>query len=96
MHLFWITTEQFRIAIMPRPRGGDWLADDIVFVKKAGVQVIVSALTPDEVEELDLIEEEHHSVQLRLKYFSFPIEDCSVPIELAEFRRFIDKLHVET
>jgi protein-tyrosine phosphatase len=96
MHLFWIGTLQFRVAIMLRPRGGDWLADDIAFVRKVGVQVIVSALTPGEVEELDLIEEEHHSVQRGLKYFSFPIEDRSVPIELAEFRRFIDKLHVET
>jgi hypothetical protein len=77
MRLFWIDTEQFRVAITPRPRGGDWLADDIAFVRKAGVQVIVSTLTPGEVEELDLIEEEHHSVQQGLKYFSFPIEDRS-------------------
>jgi len=96
MHLFWITTEQFRIATMPRPRGGDWLANDITFVKKAGVQVIASALTPGEIVELDLIEEEHHCVQQGLKYFSFPIEDRSAPRELAEFCRFIDKLHVET
>jgi protein-tyrosine phosphatase len=96
MHLFWITTEQSRVATMPRPRGGDWLADDIAFAKQGGVQVIVSALTPGEIVELDLIEEEHHCVQKGLKYFSFPIEDRSVPIELAEFRRFIDKLHVET
>lgn len=96
MHLFWITTEQSRIATMPRPRGGDWLADDIAFLKKAGVQVIVSALTPSEIVELDLLEEEHCCVFHGLKYFRFPIEDRSVPAEIAEFRRFIDKLHVET
>jgi protein-tyrosine phosphatase len=96
MHIFWIPSEQLRIAIMPRPRGGDWLADDIAFLKRAGVQMIVSALTADEIEELALIEEDRVCVQEGLKYFSFPIEDRSVPIELAEFRRFIDKLHVET
>lgn len=96
MHLFWIITKQFRIAITPRPRGGDWLADDMAFLKKAGVQVIASALTPGEILELDLIEEKHYCVQQGLKYFTFPIEDRSVPMELAEFHRFIDKLHVET
>ncbi|HXJ11016.1 MAG TPA: dual specificity protein phosphatase family protein [Candidatus Limnocylindrales bacterium] len=96
MRLFWITTDQYRIATMPRPRGGDWLADDIAFVKKGGIQVIVSALTPGEIAELGLIEEEQHCVQQGLKYFTFPIKDRSVPIELAEFRRFIDKLDVET
>ena|SRR5579859_1870253 len=95
MHLFWIPSEQLRIAIMPRPRGGDWLPDDISFLKKAGVQVIVSALTADEIEELGLVEEERVCVQEGLKYFSFPIEDRSVPIELAAFRRFIETLHVE-
>ena len=35
MNLHWIKTEKFRIAIMPRPRGGDWLPDDIEFVQGA-------------------------------------------------------------
>jgi len=96
MHIFWIPSEQLRIAIMPRPRGGDWLPDGITFLKKAGVQVIVSALTADEIEELALMAEDRACVQGGLKYFSFPIEDRSAPIELAEFRRFIDKLHIET
>jgi hypothetical protein len=32
MNHYWILTENSRIAIMPRPRGGDWLADDIGFL----------------------------------------------------------------
>jgi hypothetical protein len=63
MHIFWIPSEQLRIAIMPRPRGGDWLPDDITFLKKAGVQVIVSALTADEIEELALMAEDRACVQ---------------------------------
>jgi len=59
MHIFWIPSEQLRIAIMPRPRGGDWLPDDIEFVRRAGIKVVASALTPGEIEELALTEEQN-------------------------------------
>ena len=50
--------EHGRLAIVPRPRGGDWLADEIQALREAGVDVLVSLLTADEVAELDLAREE--------------------------------------
>ena len=46
-----------RIGIMPRPRGGEWLDDDIKSVREQNVDVLVSLLTEDEVSELDLLHE---------------------------------------
>ena len=42
--------------MLPRPRGGDWLADEIRSLRACGVDVLVSLLTGEEVGELDLAE----------------------------------------
>ena len=57
MNPFWIRKEGLRLAIAPRPRGYDWLVDDIRLLKRAGVDVLVSALTPYEIEDMGLLEE---------------------------------------
>ena len=43
-----------RLAIVPRPRGNDWLEDEVTHMKRAGVDVLVSMLQPDEATELGL------------------------------------------
>jgi len=85
MNPFWIKIEGVRLAITPGPRGRDWLEDDIRFLQRAGVDVVVSALTPAEVEELGLLEEGHCCQSNGLEFLSFPIEDRSVPPSLDEF-----------
>ncbi len=38
MDPFWIETgNRLRLAIVPRPRGGDWLEGEMAAIKKAGV-----------------------------------------------------------
>jgi hypothetical protein len=54
---YWIKTDLVRLAIIPRPRGQDWLPDDINLLLRAGIDVVVSALTATENEELGLVEE---------------------------------------
>jgi len=63
MSLYWIDSKSFRLATMARPRGGDWLADDIAALRQAGVRVVVSALTSGEMEELELAKEETTCVE---------------------------------
>jgi len=44
--VFWIDRLAKRLlGIMPRPRGGDWLDDELQALGKAGVNVVVSLLT---------------------------------------------------
>ena len=72
------------MAITPRPRGKDWLEDDIRFLQRAGVDVLVSALTPAEAEELGLLEESQFCQSNGLEFLSLPIEDRSVPSSFNE------------
>jgi hypothetical protein len=57
MKPFWMETgNELRLAIVPRPRGGDWLDDDIRLMK-AGVDVLVSMLPATEAPDLGLADE---------------------------------------
>jgi hypothetical protein len=77
MSLYWINMEGVRLGIIPRPRGNDWLTDDLRILRKAGVDVIVSALTSSEDEELGLSAEARERTQDGLIFVSFPIDDRS-------------------
>jgi protein-tyrosine phosphatase len=74
---------------MPRPRGGDWLEEDIRLLNQEGVEVIVSALQPDECADLDLLHEEQLCRQGGIEFISFPIVDRSVPDSVEEFQGFL-------
>jgi hypothetical protein len=60
--------EPCRLGIMPRPRGNDWLEDEIRSLKQQGVNVVVSLLTTEESSELCLDDEstlcEKHSCNI--------------------------------
>ena len=68
-----------RLAIMPRPRGGDWLEAEIRAWSRAGINAIVSLLAPDEIADLDLSEEERLCEANGIQFVSFPIPDRGVP-----------------
>ena len=68
-----------RLAILPRPRGGDWLEDEVLSWQAAGVDVVVSALQEDEITELDLTQEAAFCRSNGLESIAFPIADRGVP-----------------
>ena len=68
-----------RIGIMARPRGGDWLADDLAALKQAGVKIVVSLLESHEVEEFDLGDEQIMAEAIGLEFIRLPIADRGVP-----------------
>jgi protein-tyrosine phosphatase len=92
MSLYWINLEGVRLGIMPRPRGNDWLPDDLRILRQAGVNVIVSALTASEAEELGLNTEAQECTQNGLIFISFPIEDRSLPMDQTKFDSMVDQL----
>jgi len=92
MGIYWIELEGAHLGIMARPRGNDWLVDDLRALKHAGVDVIVSALTAPEAEELGLIEEGEGCAQNGLLFIPFPIEDRSLPAHFTDFGVFVNKL----
>ena len=78
--LFWLDGSwPGRLALAARPRGGDWLADEIGDWKRAGVGAVLSLLTPQEEEDLDLGKESAETRSQGLEMISFPIPDRQVP-----------------
>jgi hypothetical protein len=72
-----------RLALVPRPRGGDWLEDEVAAWAQAGLNVIVSLLEADEAAELGLSQEEELCVAAGLSFISFPLVDRSIPTSRA-------------
>ena len=81
-----------KLAILARPRGADWLDDEIVGWKEAGLDVVVSLLTPGEYVELGLNAEDEIVKRNGLTFVSFPIADYSVPTSLKVTRQLVSKL----
>jgi protein-tyrosine phosphatase len=68
-----------RLAIMARPRAGDWLDDEIAGWRAEGIGVIVSLLEAGEVEELGLHREAGLCHVHDIEFISFPFPDRGVP-----------------
>ena len=93
--VYWITDNSgLRLGIMARPRGGDWLEDEITSLRDQGIKVVASLLNPDEAAEFGLEKEAEFCSKHGIEYLSFPIEDRSVPqldFQADEFFRKIGK-----
>lgn len=93
--LSWIEAPwEGRLAILPRPRGGDWLEGEVREWRLAGVDVIVSLLTSDETAELDLAQEARFCRENGIQYLSFPIMDRGVPTSRRATLEFAKKLEI--
>lgn len=83
--LFWIPGPwPGRLAVITRPRGGDWLEDEIGGWKRAGLDLVVSLLEDDEASQLELSDEDAAARLGGIRFISFPIPDRSVPASLPD------------
>jgi protein-tyrosine phosphatase len=88
---YWINKQ---LAIVPRPRGGDWLDDEMLEMRAAGIDIVVSMLEDFEAKELGLEYEEAAAANAGIALFRFPIPDRNVP-ELSRFEAFLAELERE-
>lgn len=87
--IFWIDGNPAPgLAIVLRPRGNDWLADELRSMKQGGIEALVSLLEEGEAAELGLLEEERAARDAGLEYISYSIADRHVPLSRAGFREF--------
>jgi protein-tyrosine phosphatase len=94
MELHWINGPwRGKVALSARPRGGDWLKDEIAHWKRAGINSVLSLLTPEEVRDLDLREEAAEIKSLGLEYSSFPIPDRQVPQSEAKLGEELERVN---
>jgi protein-tyrosine phosphatase len=68
-----------RLSTMPRPRGAEWLDDEMAAVRRADVDVLVCLLTDGERAELGLTAEPDAATGAGLEFHAFPITDFGVP-----------------
>ncbi|MCC2657497.1 MAG: protein tyrosine phosphatase [Panacagrimonas sp.] len=91
--LFWIRgIEPAGLAILPRPRAGEWLASEMRGLAAAGIDTLVSLLTSDEVRDLGLQDEAAQCERAGLRFRSFPIVDRSVPTSATLLRMLVGEL----
>ncbi len=76
-----------RLGIMARPRGGEWLAEEVQAWSRARVATVASLLEPDEIRELDLGEEPARCQAAGIDFVTFPIPDRGVPESMLQARR---------
>ena len=84
-----------KLALAARPRGGEWLDEELARWQESGVHTVFSLLTPQEQEDLDLKEEERKAKARRMEFRSFPIPDRQVPDSEARLARALEKLDKE-
>ena len=90
---YWIEHEgDGRLAISPRPRGGDWLEEEIQGWSADRVTDVASLLTPSEERDLELVAEADICRRHGIKFHRLPIEDRGIPTENDSVRRRVDRL----
>lgn len=90
--VFWIDgLAHGRLGIVPRPRGGDWLEDELLSWRNEGVDVVVSLLERHEELELGLTDEAALSAQM-FSYYSSPVPDLDVPRDREKFLLVVAKV----
>jgi len=86
---YWIgDPAETKLAIVPRPRGGDWLETDLSNLKREGIDILISMLTREEEIELGLEHERELAESIGLNFYSYPIPDRSTPSDVSGFRNF--------
>jgi protein-tyrosine phosphatase len=87
--IFWIKGDPPpRLAVVLRPRGDDWLEDELLRMKQGGIQTLVSLLEEDEAASLGLAEEGSVAEKLGMQFLSYPIPDVHLPPDPDSFRVF--------
>ena len=93
--IYWINEPKIgekRVGTMARPRGNDWLEDEIKGLKSRKVDCLVSLLESSEETELGLENEGKLCRKYEIEFINFPIEDVTTPDNEEEFIQLARKL----
>jgi protein-tyrosine phosphatase len=78
-----------------RPRGGDWLEDEIAGWQQAGIARVFSLLTADEEQDLDLTREAAEVKARGMKFTSLPVPDRGVPNSESELTAALEEVDAD-
>ena len=80
------------LAIVLCPSGGRYLSGELSHLKSAGIQVLVSLLSQEQVDMLDLTEEPLLARRLGMQFLHHPIPDHELPPNKQAFSAFVTDL----
>lgn len=91
--IYW-TNRRFpgRIALLSRPRGGDWLDLETRAWAEEGIDAVVSMLENHEIAEFELDREAELAAEHGIEFILYSVPDRSVPILDEGFIRLNDHL----
>src|SRR5580700_6149511 len=84
-----------KLAMAARPRGDDWLEDEIAGWRREGVDVVFSLLTSEEENSLGLSKEAREVKARGMQFVSFPIPDREVPHSDTKVAAALEKLDAD-
>jgi protein-tyrosine phosphatase len=84
-----------RLAIMARPRAGDWLDDEAASWRRQGLDTVVSLLEDHEVAELELTAEQESCAKAGLQFVRLPTPDRGLPRSEPAVAEVVSKLTAE-
>src|SRR5487761_99695 len=84
-----------KLALSARPRGGEWLEDEITNWQRQGVKTVLSLLTTEEQRELDLVNESAEAKAHGITFLAFPIEDRQVPDSEKSLTKILEQVDSE-
>ena len=91
--IYWIENDHpGQIGTMGRPRGNDWLIDEIKGLKMRGVDILVSLLESGEIYALGLENEASLCQQAGINFIHLPIPDRNVPTDEIKAMEVINQL----
>jgi protein-tyrosine phosphatase len=96
--LYWIPGPwRGQLAVAARPRGADWLEDEVKSWRRAGLDVVVSLLEGEEASQLGLGLEGVLASSHGVRFQSFPIPDRGLPSSTAAARALLGEIvkHLE-
>lgn len=94
--IYWIKEEVIasgKLGTMARPRGNDWLEDEIKWLKTQDVHIVVSMLENSESYELGLQKEADLCKTHGIDFINFPIIDIHTPNNESQFVELISSLN---
>jgi len=83
--VYWLPSAYGKLGIAARPRGGEWLENEIQNFSIRGIQHVVSLLEDREINLLQLGETAQLCQAFEIQYHHFPIPDRSVAASKRDF-----------
>lgn len=95
-NLYWVDGPwPGKLALAARPRGEDWLEDEVKSWRQAGVDTVLSLLEPQEERDLGLRDEANQVKRQGMKFMSLPIPDRQVPNSESELTATLERLDAD-